>query len=95
VNCADELLNYVKDQCAGKFILIAPPHISNSYPDLQPYHDCSVEMNRRFLELARQYEIATMDAGSWNIPMGSDGVHFTEQGHLEFAKRFLQNLHTI
>jgi hypothetical protein len=52
-------------------------------------------MNRRFLELARQYEIATMDAGSWNIPMGSDGVHFTEQGHLEFAKRFLQNLHTI
>jgi lysophospholipase L1-like esterase len=95
VNCADELLNYVKDQCAGKFILIAPPHISNSYPDLQPYHDCSLEMNRQFMTLAKQYNIAAVDAGSWNIPMGSDGVHFTEQGHLEFAKRFLQNLHTI
>ena len=95
VNRADELLNYVKEHCAGKFILIAPPYISDSYPDLQLYHDCSVEMNRQFMTLAQQYNIVAMDAGSWNIPMESDGVHFTEQGHLEFAKRFLQNLHTI
>ncbi len=95
VERVEQILNYVKEHCTGKFILIAPPYISDSYLDLQPYHDCSVEMNRRFLELALQYNIAAMDAGSWNIPMGSDGVHFTEQGHLEFAKRFLQNLHTI
>ncbi|MBQ2317597.1 MAG: lipase [Lachnospiraceae bacterium] len=95
VDRADELLNYVKEHCAGKFILIAPPYISDSYPDLQLYHDCSVEMNRQFMTLAKQYNIVAVDAGSWNIPMGSDGVHFTEQGHLEFAKRFLQNLHTI
>lgn len=95
VERVEQILNYVKEHCNGKFLLIAPPHISNSYPDLQPYHDCSVEMNRRFLELAKQYDIAAVDAGSWNISVGSDGVHFTEQGHLEYAKRFLQNLHTI
>jgi lysophospholipase L1-like esterase len=95
VERAEALLDYVKNNCVGTFLLIAPPYISNSYPDLQPYHDCSVEMNRQLMTLAKQYNIAAVDAGSWNIPMGSDGVHFTEQGHLEFAQQFLKCLYTI
>ncbi len=83
------ILEYVRENFAGRFIMIAPPYIEALEPDLQIYKDASVQMNEKFLKLAKQYDIEAFDAASWNIPMGYDGVHFTIEGHKQFAKKFL------
>ncbi len=89
-----QILDYVNTNCKGTFVLIAPPYISNSDPELSLYHDCCIELNKGYISLAQQYNIAVVDAASWNIPMGSDGVHFSEEGHRVFAERFLNSLIT-
>ena len=95
VHQLDSILAYVKENCKGKFILIAPPYISNIYPDLKPYHDCCVDMNTRFFEMAKKYGIDVIDAAAWNIPMGSDGVHFSIEGHKMFGEKLLSSLSSI
>ena len=91
----EQILSYVVANCKGHFILIAPPYISDIYPDLKPYHDCSVEMNSRFLNIAEHYNIPAFDAGTWDIPMGSDGVHFSVEGHKLFAQKFLESINSL
>ena len=85
----EQILSYIDENCLGKFILIAPPYISDVYPELQIYHDCSVDMNSRFMNMSHHYDIISFDASSWDIPMGNDGVHFSIEGHQKFAKEFL------
>ena len=65
--------------------------LGGRYPDLKPYHECSVEMNSRFMSIAEHYNIPAFDAGTWNISMGSDGVHFSVEGHKLFAQKFLES----
>ncbi|SFN98270.1 Lysophospholipase L1 [Pseudobutyrivibrio sp. UC1225] len=86
----DRILSYVKENCKAQFILIAPPYIKVMEPEMQRYHDCCIEMNQRFLELAKQYDITTFDASEWNIEMGYDGVHFSIDGHKKFAESLLE-----
>ena len=91
----EQILSYVSENCRGTFILIAPPYISDVYPDLKEYHDCSVEMNKRFMTMAEHYNISAFDASTWDIPMGSDGVHFSIEGHKIFAKQFLESFKSL
>ena len=88
----DRILSYVKENCKAQFILIAPPYIKVMEPEMQRYHSCCIEMNQRFLELAKQYDITTFDASEWNISIGSDGVHFSIDGHRKFAECFIKSL---
>ena len=87
----EQNLSYIDANCKGHFILIAPPYISDIYPDLKSYHECSVEMNSRFMNIAEHYNIPAFDAGAWGVTMGSDGVHFSVEGHKLFAQKFLEN----
>ena len=91
VQAIEQNLAYIDANCKGHFILIAPPYISDIYPDLREYHDCCVEMNSRFLEIAEHYNIPAFDASTWNVPMGNDGVHFSVEGHRIFAEKFLES----
>ncbi len=88
----ERILYYVKKNFAGKFIMIAPPLIEAVESDLKAYRDASVEMNQRFMELAKRYEIPAFDASEWNITMGYDGVHFTVEGHQRFAEKMIDVL---
>ena len=83
------ILSYIKDSFKGTFIMIAPPYIEALEPGLQRYKDASIEMNKHFMELAKEYDIKALDASSWNIEMGYDGVHFTVEGHKQFAEKLL------
>ena len=69
--------------------MIAPPYIEATEPGLQRYNDASIEMNKHFMDLAKEYEVKALDASSWNIEMGYDGVHFTVEGHNQFAQKLL------
>ena len=42
--------------------------------------------------LAERLGIRFADAGTWGIPLAYDGVHFTEQGHKNFAAGLLEEL---
>lgn len=87
----DRILSYVKENCKTQFILISPPYIKVIEPEMQRYHNCCIEMNQRFLELAKQYGIPAINASEWNIEMGSDGVHFSIEGHKRFAECFIKS----
>ena len=91
----DSILSYVSKNCLATFILIAPPYISALDQEMQLYHDCSVEMNEGYMKLAKAHNIKAIDAGSWNIEMGYDGVHFSIEGHKQFAKSLLEALKEI
>ena len=91
----DKILSYARENCLAQFILIAPPYIKVMKPEMQRYHDCCIEMNERFIKLAKQYDITVIDASKWAIPMGSDGVHFSIDGHKKFAKNVLENLESF
>lgn len=88
----EKILAYIKDSFVGRFIMIAPPYIEAAESELQRYRDASVQMNKRFMELAMKYGIEAVDAAEWNIPMGFDGVHFTIEGHKQFAQMILSEL---
>lgn len=91
----EQNLKYIQENCKGHFILIAPPYISDIYPDLKEYHQYSIEMNSSFMRLAKSFDIPAFDAGTWDIPMGTDGVHFSVEGHKLFAKKFLDNFKNL
>ena len=91
----DSILSYVSKNCLATFILIAPPYISALDQEMQLYHDCSVEMNEGYTKLATAHNIKAIDAGSWNIEMGYDGVHFSIEGHKKFSEFLLKSLAEI
>ena len=91
----DSILSYVSKNCLATFILIAPPYISALDQEMQLYHDCSVEMNEGYMKLAKAHKIKAIDAGSWNIEMGYDGVHFSIEGHKKFSEFLLKSLAEI
>lgn len=86
----DAILSYVKENCKGEFFLIAPPYISDMYPDLKPYHECCIKLNQGYMELANKYHIKAVDAALWEIPMAADGVHFSMEGHVRFSEHILE-----
>ena len=86
------ILAFVSNNCLGTFILIAPPYIKIMDEQMKMYHDCCVKLNAGYLSLAKKYKIKAIDASTWNIAMGFDGVHFSIDGHKQFAKCFVDNL---
>ena len=74
-------------QGSAKILLVAPPPMG---PGAWVSDPETVEESRK---LARCYEtiahrlsIAFTDSGVWGIELAYDGVHFSEKGHLAFAK---------
>ena len=76
-----------------KILLIAPPSVTLGawVPNLQLIDD-----SRAFAQLcqvlAERMGIRFADAGTWNISLAYDGVHFTAQGHKAFAAGLLEEL---
>lgn len=76
-----------KIQADLKVLLVAPPPMTEGTWVNDPR---TLEESRR---LARCYEttahrlgIGFADAGTWGVELTYDGVHFSEKGHLAFAK---------
>ena len=74
-------------QGAPKILLIAPPPME---PGAWVSDPKTVEESRKlaghFEAIAHQLGVAFADAGAWNVGLAYDGVHFSEEGHLAFAK---------
>ncbi|MBQ7535301.1 MAG: arylesterase [Stomatobaculum sp.] len=75
--------------------LIAPPYAAAQlsrhpmYAVFAREHDL---MNQEFRRLAEKYGVLFADASEWGIGMGSDLVHFSEEGHRTFAEHVIRFL---
>ena len=47
----------------------------------------SENLGELYRELAERNHCLFADAGKWNIEMTYDGVHFSPEGHAEFARK--------
>lgn len=76
-------------------LLIAPPLIGwEEAPSLEEqllYRE-SLRLGALYEDLAANRELTYVNTAEWNIPMGFDGVHFSEEGHRIFADRMLEVL---
>lgn len=52
----------------------------------------SEKLCERYRCIAQRLGVRFADAGTWNIPLAYDGVHFTEEGHKRFAQELLNFL---
>ena len=76
-----------------KILLIAPPTVVwGAWVPNQQLIDDSHTFAQLCQALAERMGIRFADAGTWNIPLAYDGVHFTEQGHKAFAAGLLEVL---
>ena len=77
-------------------LLIAPPPMA---PGAWASDPETVEESRKlagpFEATAHQLGVSFADAGAWNIGLSFDGVHFSEKGHLSFAKGIQKALNTL
>ncbi len=79
-----------------KILLIAPPPMkAGAWVD----NPATLEESKRLADcyeaLARRLGIQFADAGTWDVELTFDGVHFSEAGHRAFAagmRRTLENL---
>lgn len=70
-----------------KVLLVAPPSLvfGEWVPD-ERLIAASRVLAKTYGNLAGQLGVRFADAGSWNVPLAYDGVHFTGQGHQAFAE---------
>ena len=59
-------------------LLIAPPAVA--------FPVGSEGLAEVYKAAAQRHGATFADAGGWDIPLAYDGVHFTEEGHLRFAR---------
>ena len=80
--------------CPHIFV-IAPCHIgspNSSDPMLVRFYEESIKMNEGFRRLAVRYGAAFADSSAWDIGLAFDGLHFSEEGHRQFADALLETL---
>ena len=77
----------------SRILLIAPPPVAlGEWVPSPQLIDDSHAFARLCRALAERMGIRFADAGTWDIPLTYDGVHFTEQGHKAFAAGLLEEL---
>ena len=76
-----------------KILLIAPPPVTlGEWVPSPQLIDDSHMFAQLCQTLAERMNIRFFNAGKWDIPLAYDGVHFTEQGHKDFAAGLLEEL---
>lgn len=70
-----------------KILLIGPPPMElGEWVPEEGLIAGSKALNREYEALAGRLGIRFADAGSWQVSLTFDGVHFTEEGHRAFAE---------
>jgi len=76
-----------------KVLLIAPPPmIRGEWVQEQELIDDSVRLVQLYEDLALRLGVRFANAGTWNVPLAFDGVHFTEEGQAVFAQHLADAL---
>ena len=74
-------------QGSAKILLAAPPPMKPGAWVSDPKTvEESLKLARCYKAIAHRLGVAFVDAGVWGVELTYDGVHFSEEGHLAFAK---------
>ena len=86
----------LKSNWEVQILLIAPPPLRNGewIPDARILTE-SVRLAPCYRTLAEKLGVAFADAGTWNVALDFDGVHFRPEGHATFAKRLMETLDAL
>ena len=77
----------------SKIMLVTPPPMAlGEWVFSRQLIDDSYTFARPCQALAEPLSIRFVDAGKWGVSLAHDGVHFTEQGHKDFAAGLLKTL---
>lgn len=86
----------VEVQTDFKILLIAPPPMElGAWVNDQRTVEESRRLTGLYETVAHRLGVAFADAGAWNVGLAYDGVHFSEEGHLAFAKGIGQALSAL
>ena len=71
----------------SNILLIGPPPMQRGeWVPSQALIDASIKLNDEYRILSEQVGVRFADAREWKISLTFDGVHFTEDGHRNFAE---------
>ena len=89
----ERLLDWFKNENVPFSIaIIGPVYIADGSFEMKRYHEESRAMNEAFKALCEKRKIPFYDAGLWGIPLGYDGVHFSEEGCIRFSEKIIDIL---
>lgn len=100
-NCSGRMERFLTSLLAGtpaapKIVLVAPPPME---PGAWVSSPKTIEASRQlagcYEAVAHRLGIAFADAGAWDVRLAYDGVHFSEEGHLAFAKGIQATLRNL
>lgn len=79
-----------------KVLLLAPPPMAlGDWVQNEKITAASRRLAECYEDTARLLNIGFADAGSWGVDLTYDGVHFSEMGHLAFARGIQQALSAL
>ena len=77
-------------------LLIAPPRMQRgAWVESDELVDASAALAAQYQALAQKLNVRFLDAGSWNVELTFDGVHFSPAGHRAFAEGLRKSLQTV
>ena len=83
---ADRMEAFLSGALPEKLVLVAPPAmVWGDWVQEQDLIDDSLQVARLYEALAKRIGVRYIDTTGWNIPIASDGVHFTLEGQRVFA----------
>lgn len=90
---AERMEVFLSGMDSEKVVLIAPPPmISGEWVQDEELIQDSIRLGTLYEALADRLGIRFLNAGTWDVPLAFDGVHFTQEGQRVFAENLAKEL---
>ncbi len=90
----DRLLAFLSEKKdPGTIFVLAPPLIGSELSEdwlYRRFREENRKMNDGFRELAEKWGVHFADTSEWKIPLCSDLVHLSKEGHMVFAEHLIR-----
>ena len=85
-----DFMKPIADARGFSLLIIAPVPIGRQLDGDDRYYTESIKMNESFRDLALEKGVSFADAAEWQVELAFDKVHFSEEGHEVFGRRFAE-----
>ena len=82
----DRLLAFLSPK-QTEILVLSPPRVA-----LPEFREAFVALPPQYAAAAQSHSVRFCDTQAWELPLGCDGVHLTEEAHLRLAQNLYQIL---